>query len=77
MLKNKSDTRISEWNAAQEFIGCNNLGICELYGDKPLLPRIKDNMDYYLKTLDTSKYDYIFMPHLMTTIRNINMFQMN
>lgn len=61
--KSKSDTRISEWNAAQEFIGCNNLGICELYGDKPLLPRIKDNMDYYLKTLDTSKYDYIFMPH--------------
>lgn len=61
--KEKSDTRISEWNAAQEFIGCNNLGICELYGDKPLLPRIKDNMDYYIKTLDTSKYDYIFMPH--------------
>lgn len=61
--KEKSDIRISEWNAAQKYIGCNNLGICELYGDKPLLPRIKDNMDYYLKTLDTSKYDYIFMPH--------------
>ncbi len=61
--KEKSDTRIAEWNAAQKFIGCNNLGIAELYGEKPLLPRIKDNMDYYLKTLDTSKYDYIFMPH--------------
>ena len=62
--KEKSDVRMSEWNAAQKFIGCNNLGICELYGTKPLLPRIKENMDYYLKTLDTSKYDYIFMPHL-------------
>ncbi len=61
--KEKSDARISEWNKAQKFIGCNNLGVCELYGPKPLLPRIKDNLDYYLKTLDTSKYDYIFMPH--------------
>ena len=61
--KKKSDIRISEWNAAQKFIGCNNLGIVELYGAKPLLPRIKEHMDYYLKTLDTSKYDYIFMPH--------------
>lgn len=61
--KEKSDIRIQEWNAAQKFIGCKNLGIVELYGAKPLLPRIKDNMDCYLKTLDTSKYDYIFMPH--------------
>lgn len=61
--KKKSNIRIKEWNKAQKFIGCNNLGICELYGSKPLLPKIKDNIDYYLKTLDTSKYDYIFMPH--------------
>ncbi|MBO7053198.1 MAG: PIG-L family deacetylase [Alphaproteobacteria bacterium] len=61
--KKKSDVRMVEWNVAQKFIGCKNLGICELYGTKPLLPRIKDSMDYYLKTLDTSKYDYIFMPH--------------
>ena len=61
--KEKSDKRIKEWNTAQKFIGCNNLGICELYGEKPLLPRIRDNMDCYLKKLDTSKYDYIFMPH--------------
>ena len=62
--KEKSDTRISEWNAAQQFIGCNNLGIIELYGEKPLLPRIQDNMQEYLRRLDTKKYDFIFMPHL-------------
>ena len=62
--KEKSDTRISEWNAAQKFIGCNNLGIVELYGEKPLLHRIIDNIDKYLRLLNTKKYDYIFMPHL-------------
>lgn len=62
--REKSDIRMAEWNEAQKFIGCNNLGIVELYGDKPLLPRIMDNMSKYLKCLDTGKYDYIFMPHL-------------
>ena len=60
----KSNTRISEWNATQAYIGCHNLGIIALYGEKPLLPRIADNMDEYLKRLKTSQYDYIFMPHL-------------
>ena len=62
--KEKSDKRIFEWNSAMEFIGCNNLGIIELYGEKPLLPRITDNMDEYLKRLNTKEYDYIFMPNL-------------
>jgi len=62
--KSKSETRISEWNAAQEFIGCNNLGIVELYGKRPLLPRIIENMPEYLNKLKTSQYDYIFMPNL-------------
>ena len=62
--KEKSDARIFEWNEAQKFIGCNNLGIIELYGEKPLLPKIMDHMSEYLKRIDTKKYDYIFMPHL-------------
>lgn len=60
----KSKTRISEWNLAQKFIGCHNLGIVEIFGDKPLLPRLKDHLSEYLKILNTKKYDYIFMPHL-------------
>jgi len=60
--KKKSEVRISEWNAAQKFIGCTNLGITELYGEKPLLPRIKENIPQYLSTLNTKKYDRIFMP---------------
>ncbi len=62
--KEKSDIRIFEWNTVQKAIGCNNLGIIELYGDRPLLPRIIDNMQKYLRILNTKKYDYIFMPHL-------------
>ena len=61
--KEKSDIRISEWNEAQNFIGCNNLGIVELYGEKPLLPRIINNFNEYKRVLKTKKYDFIFLPH--------------
>ena len=61
--RQRSDIRINEFNAVMDFVGVKNRYIFETFGVPPFISQIKRHFWDYIDTLDTQKYDYIFLPH--------------
>lgn len=61
--KERSDIRIKEFYSVMDKLGVKNRWIFETFGEPPFLRRIEEYFDDYMKVIDFSKYDYIFMPH--------------
>lgn len=58
----RSNIRIKEFNNVMKKLGVNKFWIFETYGKGILIKQIKKHFQEYLATLDTTQYDYIFMP---------------
>lgn len=59
----RADIRIKEFNQVMAQIGIRNHWIFKTFGISPMYRQIRKNLKNYFKTLDTKKYDYIFIPH--------------
>ena len=61
--REKSDIRIAEWNAAVTFCKANNLGCFAAWSTSGAMKdKITSLLPEYINTLDTKKYDWIFLP---------------
>lgn len=61
--KERSDIRIKEFYSVMEALNVKNYWIFETFGEQPpFINQIDNHFKDYLKVIDFSKYDYIFLP---------------
>lgn len=61
--KKRSKIRINEFYNVMDKLGIKNRWIYETYGIPRMDKQMDAHFDEYCKVLDTTKYDYIFLPH--------------
>lgn len=61
--KQRSDIRIAEFQHVMDTLGVNNRWIFEGYGNPPMYKDIDGHFNDYLKSVNISDYDYIFIPY--------------
>lgn len=59
----RADIRINEFNTVMNKIGIKNHWIFKTFGEGIMIDNIKQLIKEYLKFLNLSKYDYIFLPN--------------
>ncbi len=59
----RADLRIEEFYKVMDSVGITNRWIFKTFGVPPMLDQMDNHFEEYCKTLDTQKYDYIFLPH--------------
>ena len=58
-----ADERINEFNNVMKKLNLQNYWIFKIYGSRPLMYKVEENFNNYLKVLDFNKYDKIFVPY--------------